>query len=78
MNLLREYGLKDTELESAYFSTIRNKLLKIGARVKVSRRRVRISCSNSFPFKKLFQRVVKNIRRVVLPPPKPRARAAPV
>jgi len=78
MNLLREYGLKDTELEFAYVSTIRNKLLKIGARVKVSRRRVSISCCSSFPFKRLFRQVVDNIRCVVLPPPEPRPRAAPV
>lgn len=78
MNLLREYGLKNTQLSSAYVSTIRDKILKIGARVKVSTRRVKISCSSSFPFKDLFCRVVENIRRIALPPPVPRSRAAPI
>ena len=46
---LREFGLVGTELENAQAGTIRSKLLKIGGRIRVSVRRVRISLSESFP-----------------------------
>ena len=40
MNLLRRFGLRGTELERAQVGTIRLKLLKLGALVRVSVRRV--------------------------------------
>lgn len=61
--VLREFGLAETELATAQAGTIRTKLLKIGGRVRVSVRRVWISFSESYPYQKLFERVLLNLRR---------------
>lgn len=60
---LREFGLKETELANAQAGTIRTKLLKIGGRLRVSVRRVWVSFSESYPYQKLFERVLQNLRQ---------------
>ncbi len=65
---LREFGLADTEMAKAQAGTIRTKLLKIGARIKVSVRRMWISISESYPYQQLFERVLDNLRRQSPPP----------
>jgi hypothetical protein len=62
MRALREYGLKDTSMAQAQCDTIRVKLLKIGARVRVSVRRVLVSLSQAYPFQELFAKVWANLR----------------
>ena len=69
LRALREYGLKDTPMANAQCDTIRVKLLKIGARVRVSVRRVLVSLSESYPFQELFARVWANLRALVVPQP---------
>jgi hypothetical protein len=59
---LRRLGLKATELATAQAATIREKLFKIGARVKVSVRRVWLSMASSYPHQQLFQQVWANLR----------------
>jgi len=54
MTHIRRVALKGTKLAKAQCSTIRNKLLKIGAIVKVSVRRVYVSIASSFPLKEVF------------------------
>lgn len=54
MNQLRQWGLAGTELARATCGTIRLKLFKIGAMVKVSARRVLVSLSASHPMKALW------------------------
>jgi len=54
---LRRLGLKNTEMEQAQVSTIRTRLLKIGARVGVSLRRVFLSMASSYPWQELFAQV---------------------
>lgn len=54
MNKLREVALKGTELAQATCGTIRLRLLKIGAVVKVTVRRVWIHLSSAYPLKDLF------------------------
>lgn len=54
MNALRRLGLAGTSLASAQCSTIRTRLLKIGAKVTVSVRRVVVSLSQSFPLQAVF------------------------
>ena len=61
--VLREFGLAGTEMANAQASTIRSRLLKIGARIQVSVRRVRISLSESFPYQALFERILMNLKR---------------
>ncbi|MCB9794788.1 MAG: IS1380 family transposase [Alphaproteobacteria bacterium] len=60
---LRRRGLADTELARAHAGTIRLRLLKLGAVVKVSVRRVMISMSSAFPLQDLFQDVLERLRR---------------
>jgi len=61
---LRRLGLKGTELEHAQCATIRVRLLKIGAQVRVSVRRVWVSLSEAFPLQDLFATVLLRLRAV--------------
>jgi hypothetical protein len=54
---LRRLGLCATELASAQAATIRVRLLKIGARVQVTVRRILVSLPHSYPWPDLFARV---------------------
>ena len=71
LNALRELGLKGTELERAQCHTIRTKLLKIGAAIRVTVRKVWVSMSSSYPFMQTFERVFNALRAVprLRPPP---------
>jgi Transposase DDE domain group 1 len=69
MRALREHGLKDTPMAKAQCDTIRLRLFKIGARVRVSVRRVLVSMSESYPFQDLFARVWANLRAVTVTRP---------
>jgi hypothetical protein len=62
MSGLRRLGLKATELAHAQVSTIRTKLLKIGAQVRVTVRKVWISMASSYPWQGLYQQVWANLR----------------
>lgn len=59
---LREFGLTGTEMQNAQAGTIRAKLLKIGGRIQVSVRRIVISLSESYPYRKLFERILANLQ----------------
>jgi hypothetical protein len=62
MSGLRRLGLKATELAEAHVSTIRTKLLKIGAQIRVTVRKVWISMASSYPYQDLYQQVWTNLR----------------
>ncbi len=57
LNLLRHFGLRGTELERAQAGTIRLRLLKVGALVRVTVRRVVLSLSAASPVRSLFARI---------------------
>jgi hypothetical protein len=59
---LRRLGLKATELAEAQVSTIRTKLLKIGAQIRVTVRKVWVSMASSYPWQGLYQQVWENLR----------------
>jgi hypothetical protein len=59
---LRRLGLKATELAEAQVSTIRTKLLKIGAQIRVTVRKVWVSMASSYPWQELYQQVWANLR----------------
>lgn len=67
MSGLRRLGLKNTELAEAQVSTIRTRLLKIGARVRVSVRRVCLPMATSYPWALLFARVHAQLRALPSP-----------
>jgi hypothetical protein len=59
---LRRLGLKGTELERAQATTIRLRLLKIGAQVRISCRKVWLSLASSFPLQPLCAQVWATLR----------------
>ncbi|SES71055.1 Transposase DDE domain group 1 [Stigmatella erecta] len=67
LNLLRHFGLRSTELERAQAGTIRLKLLKLAAIVRVSVRRVVLSLSAAAPVRELFARIAEQLRTVPAP-----------
>lgn len=66
---LRQFGLQGTEMAQARCDTIRLKLLKLGALVRTTVRRVWISLSESCPYQRVFAQVHENLRRWTLPSP---------
>jgi hypothetical protein len=66
---LRQFGLQGTEMAQARCDTIRLKLLKLGALVRTTVRRVWISFSESCPYQRVFAQVYENLRRWSLPLP---------
>jgi hypothetical protein len=64
VNTLREVGLKDTQFAQSQCHTIRSKLFKIGASIRVTVRKVWISLSQSYPYAETFIRVLKNLRAI--------------
>jgi len=61
---LRELGLAGTKMAKAQCSTIRVRLLKIGARVRVTVRKVWISMATGHPARDLFGTVYGNLERI--------------
>jgi hypothetical protein len=59
---LRRLGLKATELAQAQVSTIRTRLLKIGAQIRVTVRKVWVCMASSYPWQGLYQQVWTNLR----------------
>lgn len=76
---LRQYGLKNTSLQQARCDTIRLKLLKLGAVVRVTVRRVWFALAESCPYQALFAQVLANLRswQSQLGPAARRAQLAP-
>ncbi len=68
MNELRRRALSGTELAEATCQTIRLKLFKIGALVRVSVRRVAVSFSTGYPYRGLFLAAYRAVCNSVAPP----------
>ncbi|MDJ0862881.1 MAG: IS1380 family transposase [Gammaproteobacteria bacterium] len=66
LEALQDLGLSNTELAKAQSETIRLKLLKIGAQVRITVRKVWLSLSQSYPYAALFRQVHENLRHVPL------------
>ena len=64
MHALRREGLAGTEMEKAQCNTIRLKLLKIGAVIRVTVRRIWVSLSESYPYVRIFRRVYERLQRI--------------
>ena len=62
LEALRRIGLKGTEMAQALCCTIRTRLLKIGARIKVTVRKVWVAMAQACPYAKLFRLAVVNLR----------------
>jgi hypothetical protein len=64
LEALRRLGLAGTELAEAQCQTIRLKLLKIGALVRVTVRKVWVKLSSGSPYAEAFRRVHANLARL--------------
>jgi len=63
---LRRLGLPGTPMARSRCDTIRLRLLKIGALVRVSVRRVWVSLSGGYPLKKLFGQVFRRLQAAIV------------
>ena len=66
LNALRRLGLEGTEMAEAQCQTIRLKLLKIGALVRVTVRKVWVHLASSCPYAEVFRRVHARLSRIRL------------
>ncbi len=66
MSALRRAGLKGTTLANATCGTIRLKLLKIGAQIKISVRRILIHFASACPYQEVFRHVWQNLQHYPL------------
>ena len=61
METVRRIGLAGTELAQAQVATIRVKLLKIAARVKISVRRIVLHLASGCPYQRLFRQAAQRL-----------------
>ena len=66
MHTLRRVGLAGTKLARAQSWTLRLKLLKIGAQVRVTTRKVWLSFSESYPYAALLRTVLAQVQALPL------------
>ena len=66
MQTLRRLGLDGTSMAKAQCDTIRLKLFKIGAHIRLSVRRVWIAFSESYPYSELFRYILDKLQRIPL------------
>jgi hypothetical protein len=63
INGLRRLGLRATQLATAQVGTIRLRLLKIGALVRVTVRKVWVRMASSYPYQALFSQTLRQLRQ---------------
>ncbi len=66
MHALRRLGLKGTDLANAQCGTIRLKLLKIGAQIQITVRRIWFRMAAGYPYREIFEVALANLGRLPL------------
>lgn len=66
LQALRRLGLAGTSLEKAQCGTLREKLLKVGARVRVSVRKLWVSLPTAYPYADVFIHAWRQLQRIPL------------
>jgi len=66
MQGLRRLGLAGTELAKAQCNTVRLKLLKIGAQIRITVRKIWVSLSTGYPYLELFRQVYRQLQVAAL------------
>jgi hypothetical protein len=66
MQTLRYLGLEGTSMARAQCDTIRLRLFKVGAHIRISVRRVRIAFSESYPYADLFRQIMQRLQQIPL------------
>jgi hypothetical protein len=64
LHALRRLALKGTELARAQCHTIRTKLLKIGAQIRVTVRKIWVSMAGGYPYQRLFAHIYEKLKRL--------------
>lgn len=64
IELFRNYCLEGTEYRTAQPETLRRALIKIGARVKETTRKLWVECCSSYPYKKLIDLIIWRIEKI--------------
>ena len=64
---LRRLGLKGTEMERAQCGTIRLKLLKLGAQIRVTVRKIWVSLAQGYAYPHIFRQVFANLEQARAP-----------
>ncbi len=64
MQALRRLGLAGTKMAKAQCNTIRLKLLKIGAQVRITVRKIWLAYAEGYPYAGIFQQVYKNLFKI--------------
>ncbi len=67
MNALREQCLAKTEFQNATVETIRAKILKLGAVITISKRRILIAISSVCPYQEIFATISKRLSQLPCP-----------
>ncbi|NNK14563.1 MAG: IS1380 family transposase [Desulfofustis sp.] len=63
---LRRLGLVGTKMAKAQCDTIRLRLFKIGARIRITVRKIWVAFADGYPYKELFRRVLGNLMKIPL------------
>jgi len=66
VSAFRRWGLQGTEMATAQCHTIRQKLFKLGAQIRVSVRRILISMATGYPYKRIFAAAYANLVKIPL------------
>ena len=66
MQALRRLGLRGTEMAQAQCTTLRLKLLKIGALIRITVRKVWVSMASGYPYAEQFRQVYAQLQAVPL------------
>ena len=66
MHALCRLGLTNTPLARAQCQTIRLKLLRIGAQIRITVRNVWISMSEAYPYAETFALILRNLQAIPL------------
>ena len=66
MQALRRWGLAGTELAKAQGNTVHLKLLKIGAQIRITVRKIWVSLSTGYPYLELFRQVHRQLQVAAL------------
>ena len=66
MSALRRVALKGTQLAKTTCGTLRLKLLKIGAHIKLSARRILIHFASACPYQDVFRHAWQNLQHYPL------------
>jgi hypothetical protein len=67
MQTLRRVGLKGTDMAKAQCETIRLKLFKIGAHVKITVRKIWIAFAENYPYQDILRQVYLNLQKEQIP-----------